>query len=123
MRRQAMQCPICQNEARKFGKDRHGNQRYQCLVCCKTFSDRPARPLDEMRLALDKAVFCLKLLTEGNSIRSTVRISGVAKDTVTALLVCVGQKCEQFLSRHLRRVKASDVQADEIWGFVRMKEK
>jgi transposase-like protein/IS1 family transposase len=118
-----MQCPTCRSEARKFGKDRYGNQRYQCQACRKTFSDRPAKPLDEMRLPLDKAIFCLKLLTEGNSIRSTVRISGVAKDTVLALLVCVGQKCEQFLMRTLQGVPVRDVQADEIWGFVGMKEK
>src|SRR5437588_2885900 len=119
----AMQCPTCQQEARRFDRDRHGNQRYQCLTCRKTFSDRPAKPLDEMRLPLDKAIFCLKLLTEGNSIRATVRLSGVAKDTVTALLVCVGQKCEQFLERKLQGVPVKDVQADEIWGFVGMKEK
>ncbi len=57
-----MQCPTCQSEARKFGKDRYGNQRYQCLACRKTFSDRPAKPLDEMRLPLDKAISCLNLL-------------------------------------------------------------
>ena len=33
-----MQCPACQNEARKFGKDRDGNQRYQCQTCRKTFA-------------------------------------------------------------------------------------
>jgi IS1 family transposase len=76
-----------------------------------------------MRLPLDKALFCLQLLTEGNSIRATVRISGVAKDTVIALLVCVGEKCEAFLRESLRSVPAKDVQADEIWGFVGMKEK
>jgi transposase-like protein/IS1 family transposase len=118
-----MQCPTCQSEARKFGHDRAGNQRFQCQTCRKTFSDRPARPLDEMRLPLDKALFCLQLLTEGNSIRATVRISGVAKGTVIALLVCVGEKCEAFLRDKLRSVPASDVQADEIWGFVGMKEK
>jgi transposase-like protein/IS1 family transposase len=118
-----MQCPTCQNEARRFGRDRYGNQRYQCQTCRKTFSDRPARPLDEMRLPLDKALFCLQLLTEGNSIRATTRISGVAKDTVIALLVCVGEKCEAFLRERLRSVPATDVQADEIWGFVGMKEK
>jgi transposase-like protein/IS1 family transposase len=118
-----MPCPVCQNEARKFGKDRDGNQRFQCLACRKTFSDRPAKPLDEMRLPLDKALFCLQLLSEGNSIRATVRISGVAKDTVIALLVCVGQKCETFLENALVGVPASDVQCDEIWGFVGMKEK
>lgn len=118
-----MLCPSCQHEGRKFGRDRYGNQRYQCQDCRKTFSDRPTKPLDEMRLPLDKALFCLKLLTEGNSIRATVRISGVAKDTVTSLLVAIGEKCEAFLRSKLQAVEAKDVQADEIWGFVGMKEK
>lgn len=118
-----MQCPKCNQDGRKFGKDRYGNQRFQCLECRKTFSDRPAKPLDEMRLPLDKAVFVLKLLTEGNSIRSTVRLSGVAKDTVLNLLACVGAKCESFMAEYLRSVPAKNVQADEVWGFVGMKEK
>ena len=49
-----MLCPTCQAESRKFGRDRDGNQRYQCLACKKTFSDRPARPLGDMRIDLDK---------------------------------------------------------------------
>src|SRR4051794_1571277 len=87
-----MQCPTCQTEARKFGRDRYGNQRWQCMGCRKTWSDRPAELLDDMRLPLDKAVLCLKLLTEGNSVRATSRVSGVAKNTILALLVCVGEK-------------------------------
>ena len=118
-----MKCPTCQQEARKFGKDRYGNQRFQCQQCRKTFSDRPPRLLDEMRLPLDKAIHCLKLLTDGMSIRATVRVTGVAKRTVLALLVCVGEKCENFLRDAITSVSVDDVQADEIWGFVRMKEK
>lgn len=119
-----MLCPACNSDqSRKFGKDRNGNQRYQCQECRRTFSDIPPRPLDEMRLPIDRALFCLQLLTEGNSIRATTRISGVAKNTVIALLVCVGERCEQFLRERLKSIPASDVQADEIWGFVGMKQK
>ena len=49
-----MLCPTCQNEARKFGKDRDGNQRFQCLTCKKTFADRPTRPLGDMRIDMEK---------------------------------------------------------------------
>src|SRR6476620_1578335 len=115
-----MLCPTCQVEARKFGRDRAGNQRFQCKPCGATFSDRSGALLDDMRLPLDKALLCLRLLTEGNSIRATSRISGVAKGTVLSLLVTVGEKCEAFLSDRLTRVSATNVQADEIWGFVRM---
>jgi transposase-like protein/IS1 family transposase len=118
-----MLCPTCQVEARKFGRDRNGNQRFQCKPCGSTFSDRSGALLDDMRLDLDRAILCLKLLTEGNSVRATSRISGVAKGTVLSLLVCVGEKCEAFLNDRLTHVSAKNVQADEIWGFVRMKEK
>ena len=118
-----MNCPTCQNEARKFGKDRYGNQRYQCLECRKTFSDVPAKPLDEMRISLDKALDVLGLLTEGMSIRATSRRTSVAKATIMSLLVCVGDKCEAFLADRLQGVPAKNVQADEIWGIIRMKEK
>src|ERR1017187_3357714 len=120
---QAMNCPTCQNEARKFGKDRYGNQRYQCLTCRKTFSDLPAKPLGEMRISFDKAIEVLGLLTEGMSIRASSRRTGVAKDTIIALLVCVGQKCEDFLAERLKSIPAKNVQCDEIWGWVKMKEK
>lgn len=118
-----MQCSTCQNEARKFGRDRHGNQRYQCLTCRRTWTDLPARPLDEMNLPLDKAVFVLQLLSEGMSVRAASRVSGVAKGTILSLLVCAGDKCEEFLGVRLKGVSAKNVQADEIWGWVRMKEK
>src|SRR5262249_23207606 len=118
-----MQCPTCQTEGRRFGKDRHGNQRYQCVVCRKTFSERPVKPLGSMRLPLDKAVLCLQLLIEVNSIRSTVRISKVAKRTILDLLVHVGGQCETLLSGRIQNMPVADVQCDEVWGFVGMKEK
>ena len=118
-----MLCPTCQTEGRKFGKDRDGNQRFQCRPCRKTFSERPAKPLDEMRLPMDKAVMVLKLLTEGCSVRSTVRLSGVAKDTVLALLNVVGYKVAAMMEAKFAKLPVHDVQVDEIWGFVGMKEK
>jgi len=118
-----MLCPVCQTEARKFGKDRHGNQRFQCLECKKTFSDTPARPLGEMRLPLAEAVLCLKLLVEGNSIRSAARISGTNRSTIIDLLLLIGERCETMLAGRIKNVPVVDVQCDEIWGFVGMKEK
>lgn len=118
-----MQCPTCQTEGRRFGKDRYGNQRFQCQPCKKTFSDRPANPLGEMRLSMEKAIYVLRLLTEGCSIRSTVRLSGVAKGTVIALVEVLGQKLADMMERAFVRLPVNDVQVDEIWGFVGMKQK
>ena len=48
---------------------------------------------------------------------------GVNRNTIMSLLVLAGEKCERMMETYLRKVKVSDVQADEIWNFVRMKEK
>lgn len=118
-----MNCPACQNEARKFGKDRYGNQRFQCLTCRKTFSDRPAKVLGTMRLDLDKAAKVLHLLLEGMSIRSASRISGTNRSTIIDLMVKIGDRCEEMLAGRIQDMPVVDVQCDEIWGFVKMKEK
>jgi hypothetical protein len=76
-----------------------------------------------MYLPLDKAEMCLRLLVEGNSIRSTERITGVNRNTILDLLVLVGEKCERLLNDKIRGLSVDDVQADEMWGFVGMKER
>jgi transposase-like protein len=118
-----MQCPKCQNEAKKHGRDRKGNKWYKCHSCLITFTEPQDKPLDDMRLPMDKALLVLNLLAEGNSIRSTERITGVHRDTIMNLLVTVGAKCEVFLDERIQAVPVKDVQADEIWTFVEMKEK
>ncbi|QEL16463.1 IS1/IS1595 family N-terminal zinc-binding domain-containing protein [Limnoglobus roseus] len=118
-----MLCPTCQIEARKFGKDRHGNQRFQCLTCKKTFSDKPASPLGDMRLDLDAAEQCLNLLLEGMSIRAAARVTKTNRKTILALLVMMGERCQWLLEGRINKMAVVDVQCDEIWGFVGMKEK
>lgn len=118
-----MTCHNCQTQAVKIGKDRKGNQRFRCQKCRKSFVDAPEKPLGNMYLLLDKAEMCLRLLVEGNSIRSTERVTGVNRNTILDLLVLVGEKCERLLNDKIRGLSVSDVQADEMWGFVGMKER
>jgi lambda repressor-like predicted transcriptional regulator len=76
-----------------------------------------------MRLSLDRALLCIQLIVEGNSIRSTERITGVHRDTILALLVKAGERCEKLLADTITGLRVKDVQVDEMWGFVAMKEK
>jgi transposase-like protein len=112
----------CLFHAAKDGKDRKGNQRFRCLTCRKTFSERPARPLGAMQLPLEKALLCLHLLCEGNAVRSIERIVGVDKKTILKLLVQVGEGCERMLSETIQAVPVEDVQADELWTFIQAKQ-
>jgi transposase-like protein len=117
-----MVCHLCQAaNAKKSGKDRKGNQRYKCRACRKTFSTRPERPLGEMRLPVEKAELILNLLCEGSRVRAVERITGVGKRTILRLLVQVGNGCERMLAEVVRGVAVKDVQADELWGYVRCK--
>jgi transposase-like protein/IS1 family transposase len=118
-----MVCHNCQIKAQRHGKDRKGNQRFRCLTCNKTFSPLQEKPLENMRLPMDKAVLVLQLLVEGNSVRSTERITGVHRDTILDLLVLAGEKCERLLNEKIKGLAVRDVQADEMWGYVGMKER
>ena len=118
-----MLCPLCQNEMRKFGKNRNGSQRHRCDACRKTFTDEATRPHDERRVDPTKMILCLRMLLEGNSIRSVERLTGVHRDTIIDAMVAAGEKCQRFMRIAITMVPVANVQVDEIWGFVGMKEK
>src|SRR2546423_1101783 len=88
-----MNCPNCNQLSKKDGKDRKGNQRFKCTECGKRFSIPKDKLLGAMILSEEKALLCLNLLVEGNSVRSTERITGVHRDTILSLLEIVGKKC------------------------------
>jgi len=74
------------------------------------------------RLPQAKRVQVVKALVEGNSIRSTVRMTGVAKNTVSKLLVELADACAQYQDDTLRGLTCRRVEADEIWAFCYAKE-
>lgn len=75
------------------------------------------------RLSTEKRAQVLFCLVEGNSIRATVRMTGVAKNTVTKLLVDVGRACQAYHDEHVRGLSSKRVQCDEIWSFCYAKAK
>jgi transposase-like protein len=118
-----MVCHNCQIKAKKFGRDRKGVQRFRCNACRKTFSEVQDRPLGTMRLSIEKAIQVLQLLVEGVSVRSAERITGVEKKTILSLLERVGERCEMLLENLIREIPVRDIQCDELWGYVQIKEK
>src|ERR1700682_251584 len=116
-----MTCNNCQRKAVKAGKDRKGNQRFLCRNCKRFFQAECERLLGNMNLSEEKSLMVLRLLLEGNSIRSIERITGVEKKTITRVLLNVGEHCEKLMSRKIKAVAVRDVEADEIWGFVQCK--
>lgn len=75
------------------------------------------------KLSLDEQVAVLAALTDGASIRATVRMTGTAKNTICRLLNHVGYACEVYQERTLRNLPCQRLQMDEIWSFVGKKAK
>lgn len=65
----------------------------------------------------------ISALVEGNSIRSTERMTGVHRDTIMRLLARVGAGCERLLDQTMRDLACERVQVDEIWNFVGKKQR
>lgn len=115
--------PNCQHEtSKKHGRDKFRRQRFRCLACGATFT-RSQKPLGDSRLPKERAIFCLKLLLEGMSIRATSRLTETDKNAITDLVVTIGQRCKRFLKSRIHGVPVAEVECDEMWGFIGCKEK
>jgi IS1 family transposase len=75
------------------------------------------------KLSNERRAQVIRALVEGNSIRATVRMTGVAKNTIAKLLVDVGEACAKHHSRTVVKVPSRRIQCDEIWSFCYAKRK
>jgi IS1 family transposase len=70
------------------------------------------------RLSRTERAAIIRCLVEGNSIRSTSRMTGAARNTIATLLVELGNACADYQDRLLRNLTTKRVECDEIWSFV-----
>jgi len=75
------------------------------------------------RLSTADRVRVVAALVEGCSIRATVRMTGVAKNTVVKLLADLGKACKRYHDEHVRGLSSERIQVDEVWSFVYAKKK
>ena len=74
-------------------------------------------------LTKDKQTQVIKCLCEGLGIRATVRMTGVAKNTIVKLLAEVATVCSEYQDKTLRNLTCKRIQCDEIWSFCYAKDK
>ncbi len=117
-----MTCAECDVRCQRFGTHRNGLRRFRCPQCKKTYTEPHRLTLGEMYISEDKALLAIQLLVEGNSIRSTMRITGLDQNTIMKALVLAGERCEKVMARLIVNVPVKDVECDEIWGYVQKKE-
>lgn len=75
------------------------------------------------RLPVERRAQILSMLTEGNSLRATSRMTGCSINTVSKLLTDVGDACAGYQGRTLRDLPCKTIEADEIWSFCYSKQR
>jgi IS1 family transposase len=75
------------------------------------------------RLKIEERARIVNCLVEGCSMRSTARLTGAAKKTVSRILVEVGEACAAYSDKIMRNLPCKVLQVDEIWTFTYCKER
>ena len=75
------------------------------------------------KLSFEDRAKVVRLLVEGNSLRSCSRIMDISINTVSKLLVDVGQACQKFHEEKVVGIKSHLIQCDEIWAFIMCKDR
>src|SRR3984957_11511725 len=75
------------------------------------------------RTPLARRTQIINCLVEGNSIRSTERMTDTHRDTVMRLLVEVGEGCAALMDAEMRDLSCNRIQVDEIWAYVGKKQR
>lgn len=75
------------------------------------------------RLTTQDRVRILTMLAEGMGVNAACRATGASKNTVLKLLADVGRACALYQDQTMRGLKLTNVQVDEIWSFIGMKQK
>jgi IS1 family transposase len=69
-------------------------------------------------LPFDKQVQIISALTEGCSIRSVERLTGIHRDTIMRLGLRIGEACARLHDRHMHSLRVNRIEIDEVWSFV-----
>jgi IS1 family transposase len=75
------------------------------------------------RVPLSRRVLVINCLVEGNSIRSTERMTNTHIDTICRLLVEVGEGCAKLMDEQMRELTCRRIEVDEIWAYVGKKQR
>lgn len=75
------------------------------------------------KLSEQERVQVVKALVEGNSLRVTARMTGIARMTVEKLLRELSAACTEYQDKTLRNLACRRIQCNEIWSFVYAKQK
>ncbi len=74
-------------------------------------------------LPRDRQIAIIAALSEGTSIRSVERLTGVHRDTIMRLGVRIGRGCAALHDDMMRDLPVTLIELDELWSFVGKKQR
>jgi IS1 family transposase len=74
-------------------------------------------------LPIEKQAAAISMLSEGNSIRSIERMTGIHRDTIMRLGVRVGEACGKMMDETMRNLSCDKIEIDELWAYIGKKER
>jgi len=74
------------------------------------------------RMSTEKRNTILRLMVEGNSVRSITRLMGTNIPTVLRQLTWAGEHCRRLLDDHFQGLTLRHCEVDEMWTFVQKKQ-
>jgi IS1 family transposase len=102
------------------GREQHSGESPKCGPDNGILSGLP-QTLKERAVAnhlkADKRLQILHLLVEGNSVRSTARLTGSQIRTILSHLVSAGEHCRELMDHSMRNLSLSHLEIDEQWTF------
>jgi IS1 family transposase/transposase-like protein len=104
-----------------YGKDRL--RLLRCGTCREECSERRNTALFNTKVSEAKAEEIIDHLDEGCSVRSTSRLTKVAKETVARLLKTSGRHAQRFHAQEVHDLRPRAIEFDEQWSFVKKKQK
>ena len=75
------------------------------------------------KFSIKDRVQILNALSEGVGINAAARMTGKSKNTILKLLADTGAACAVYQDQAMRDLTITQVQVDEIWSFIGMKQK
>jgi len=107
------------NIALKERYGRKGTALLLCKTCRKTFSENRGTPFFKLRLSYDQLYQILTTLAQCGSVRGTAKIVGVNVKAVLRIIKVIGAHAEAFNDFMLQKLGMNQVQADEIWTYIK----
>lgn len=116
-------CPDCGKRGSgnivKYGHDKNGRQRFKCTTCSSVYVETKNTIFYNRRLPEEKIILICRLLVEKNGVRAIERITGIHRDTVSAIVSDLARHSREVTEFLLTEVGLSRVQIDEMWSFIK----